>query len=184
VSVFAIFTVTFILLRSFISEYHSSAEGTFDLVDTPHLPEEPTALIIADARGRKKWSIWIPPKSEFPLPPYEYAELCSQAEELQKEFSKSSIFGSRKKNYYSVDPSFVDVDVALNQKLLHGDDFAVDDIPVDDNPLDGRPICEKSLTFVMETENAGMGPSLLALWLSFGMASEEGRAFFIDDTRW
>jgi hypothetical protein len=184
VSVFAIFAVTFVLLRSFISEYHSSAEGTFDLIDTPHLPEDPTALIIADERGRKKWTIWIPPTSEFPLPPYEYAELCSQAEELQKEFSRSNIFGSRKKSYYSVDPSFIDVDVALNQKLLHGDDFAVDEIPLDDNPLDERPVCEKSLTFVMETENAGMGPSLLALWLSYGLAKEEGRAFFIDDTRW
>jgi len=46
------------------------------------------------------------------------------------------------------------------------------------------PTCEKTLTYVMETEDAGFGNSMMKLWMSFGLAMKEGRAFFIDDTRW
>jgi len=46
------------------------------------------------------------------------------------------------------------------------------------------PTCQSSLTFVMETTEAGFGNTLLALWLSYGMAKKEGRTFFIDDSKW
>ncbi|KAK5000794.1 hypothetical protein LTR66_000426 [Elasticomyces elasticus] len=36
----------------------------------------------------------------------------------------------------------------------------------------------------METSEAGFGNTLLMLWISYGLAKKEGRAFFIDDTRW
>ncbi|KAI4254885.1 MAG: hypothetical protein LQ352_002856 [Teloschistes flavicans] len=45
-------------------------------------------------------------------------------------------------------------------------------------------ICEKSLTFTMESADAGMGKTLLGLWMAYGLAREEGRAFFIDDSNW
>lgn len=44
--------------------------------------------------------------------------------------------------------------------------------------------CETSLTYVMETGDAGMGSTLIGLWMSYGLAQKEGRAFFIDDTHW
>jgi hypothetical protein len=40
------------------------------------------------------------------------------------------------------------------------------------------------LTYVMETDDAGFGNTLMRLWMSYGLAKAENRAFFIDDTRW
>jgi hypothetical protein len=45
-------------------------------------------------------------------------------------------------------------------------------------------VCEKSLTFVMETHDAGLGKTLMMLWTAYGLAQKEGRAFFVDDSRW
>ncbi|KAH9825912.1 hypothetical protein Tdes44962_MAKER10122 [Teratosphaeria destructans] len=36
----------------------------------------------------------------------------------------------------------------------------------------------------METDDASFGKTLLMLWMSYGLAQRQGRAFFIDDTRW
>jgi hypothetical protein len=56
------------------------------------------------------------------------------------------------------------------------------------NPASGlgadKPVCKKSLTFVLESEDAGLGKTLMMLWTAYGLAETEGRAFFIDDTRW
>ncbi|KAK2069499.1 hypothetical protein P8C59_004078 [Phyllachora maydis] len=51
-------------------------------------------------------------------------------------------------------------------------------------PAVERPVCQRSMTFVLESENAGMGRTLAMLWTAYGLALQEGRAFFIDDTRW
>ncbi|KAL8713515.1 MAG: hypothetical protein Q9220_002377 [cf. Caloplaca sp. 1 TL-2023] len=48
----------------------------------------------------------------------------------------------------------------------------------------GSETCEKSMTFVMESVDAGLGKTLLGLWMAYGLAQEEGRAFFIDDSNW
>ncbi|OQO07399.1 hypothetical protein B0A48_07096 [Cryoendolithus antarcticus] len=44
--------------------------------------------------------------------------------------------------------------------------------------------CERSMTFVMDEEDTSLGKTLLSLWLSYGLAKTEDRAFFIDDSRW
>lgn len=49
---------------------------------------------------------------------------------------------------------------------------------------DERKSCNSSLIFLLETESASMGRTLMEIWLAYGLAKEEGRAFFIDDTRW
>jgi len=36
----------------------------------------------------------------------------------------------------------------------------------------------------METSDAGSENSLMGLWMSYGLAQKEDRAFFVDDTRW
>ncbi|EGS19186.1 uncharacterized protein CTHT_0058110 [Thermochaetoides thermophila DSM 1495] len=48
----------------------------------------------------------------------------------------------------------------------------------------GKQVCKKSLTFVLESDDAGLGKTLLMLWIAYGLARKEDRAFFIDDTRW
>ena len=47
-----------------------------------------------------------------------------------------------------------------------------------------RKICNSSLIFLLQTESAGLGKTLMEMWLAYGLAKKEGRAFFVDDTRW
>jgi hypothetical protein len=188
VSVFALLILTFVLLRSFIAQYHSSNAANFDLIDTPHLPEEPVALIAPDHIGKKKWTVWIPPTKSFPLRPQEYADICAQADEVQRELGRSRWFGTKKKSYYGMDSSFVDVQDALEVGLLPPMDEkskqgSIAEEMQQEN-LGGESVCERSLTFVMETTDAGMGNSMLALWLAYGLAKKENRSFFVDDTHW
>jgi hypothetical protein len=46
------------------------------------------------------------------------------------------------------------------------------------------PVCEKTMTFVMESDDAGLGRALMLLWTAYGVARKERRDFFIDDSRW
>jgi hypothetical protein len=50
--------------------------------------------------------------------------------------------------------------------------------------MSGKPFCEKSLTYVLESPNAGLGEAIMTLWTLYALAQEQGRAFFIDDSRW
>jgi hypothetical protein len=50
--------------------------------------------------------------------------------------------------------------------------------------LSEKMVCKKSLTFVLESDDAGLGKTLMMLWIAYGLAEKEGRAFFVDDTRW
>jgi hypothetical protein len=177
-SVFGLAALTVLLLRSFVADYRRSKDTHFDYVDQSHLPKQPSALIVHDTRGYSKWTVWIPPASGFPLRPWDYSEICAQVQEIEVDFASKKRFFGRRNSYYSVDPHFVDVSEAYSSGLLP---------PVEKNvaeELDIRATCKKSLTFVMETDNAGMGNSLLAVWLAYGLAQKEGRAFFVDDSKW
>ena len=158
---------------------HVNEHDNYDLVDQVQLPEEPSALIVHDDRGKAKWTVWIPPQSSFPLKPWEYAEICSQATELQYGLGSGSGIFSGKHKYYAADPYFVDVADALSKGLLP--------TPAEklaEGELDHKSFCKRSLTFVLESEDVSMGNSLLALWQAYGLAQKESRAFFVDDSRW
>ncbi|KAL1304958.1 hypothetical protein AAFC00_003867 [Neodothiora populina] len=91
------------------------------------------------------------------------------------------------KQYYSTSKSFVDVADAENMGMLPADTRHQSVSVVgrsDTNITESTTICEKSLTFVMETDKAGFGESLMSLWLAYGLAQKEGRAFFINDNAW
>ncbi|KAG7131556.1 hypothetical protein HYQ45_009935 [Verticillium longisporum] len=47
-----------------------------------------------------------------------------------------------------------------------------------------KAVCESTMTFVLETADAGLGNTLMELWLFYGLALKQGRSFFIDDSRW
>lgn len=150
------------------------------LVDRSHLPEDPTALIVHDDRGKRKWTVWVPPQSTFPLRPWEYQEICAQADDLRKDLKRGrASFLGMKSGYYGVDRTFIEVDAAVSGGMLPN---SAAHIPDDDT--DHRKVCKKSLTFVMETDDVSMGNSMLALWLAYGLAQTESRAFFVDDSRW
>jgi hypothetical protein len=177
-SVFGIAALTVLLLRSFVADYHQAKNTNFDYVDQSHLPKQPSALIVHDMRGHSRWTVWIPPTSAFPLRPWDYSEICAQVEEIEADFSSKKHLFKKRRSYYSVDPHFVDVADAFSTGLLPPVEQKVAD------ELDIRATCKTSLTFVLETDDAGMGNSLLAVWLAFGLAQKEGRAFFVDDSKW
>jgi hypothetical protein len=154
--------------------------STFELVDSLRLPREPS-VVLESFRRKSTWTVWIPPESPFPLMPWQYAEICSQIEEITSDsYSKSSLFGSR--------PAFADVEAAIQSGLLPSNSIHSIKMPHTadflDISQDNRSICKSSLTFILESNDAGMGSSLLNLWLAQGIAKEENRAFFVDDTRW
>jgi len=162
-------------------EYTTSRQQQYELIEGDTLPEEPSALVVLDEKMRTKWTVSIPSNLNFPLQQSQYKDICSQAEDISNELQlmNSKKQKQKERRYYDNDPYFVEVDRAQRKGILPKDDE-----PWQDSRYDGLPSCAKSLTFVMETADAGMGNTLLSMWLAYGLAKKEGRAFFIDDTRW
>ncbi|RPA95689.1 hypothetical protein L873DRAFT_1837066 [Choiromyces venosus 120613-1] len=45
-------------------------------------------------------------------------------------------------------------------------------------------VCERSLTYMLDSSDQGLGRMLLGLWSAYGLAVSENRTFFVDDSRW
>ncbi|KAK5112950.1 hypothetical protein LTR62_003772 [Meristemomyces frigidus] len=164
----------FMLRRDSTPNIGSSSD---DSTSGPDLPDHATALAVSDAFGTFTWTVSIPYNATFPLKSKQYTDLCEEGELLQKKLRQDSRLGPltgirRKPSYYTVDKTFLDVGEAEASGILP---------PASDIPND---VCTSSLTFLLETEDASLGKSLLMLWLSYGLAKKEGRSFFVDDTRW
>ena len=147
------------------------------------VPEGPSAVMLTDKNGKTRWTLSIPSTQTFPLTPNVYAGLCQQSDIIVQQIAQ---FKNPKKHahaghhgYYHKDKKFIDVAEAEKQGLLpHNRESTW--LGRDDS----KPICKKSLTYVMETTDAGFGPTLMGLWMSYGLAKKEGRAFFVDDRNW
>lgn len=138
----------------------------------------------------------IPESLDFPLAPEQYRDLCRSSEYVSKSVkdstARSRIMGSEGllpgSSYYATDRGFVDVAKAQGSGLMPMPSQRPAALVGQSNEStttdDAMLTCDKTMTFVMETNDAGFGHMLLALWLSYGLARREGRAFFIDDTRW
>jgi hypothetical protein len=157
------------------------------------LPDEPSPVIVTDQRGRSKWTISIPPALKFPLKPERYASICdksmemSQHVEMQKKpNSDQSQAHTAHHGYYYEDPHFMDIADAEAHNLLPGISSAKRPSNLQDSPSSDAPLepCDRSLTYALETSSAGLGHTLLTIWLAYGLAQSENRAFFIDDTNW
>ncbi|KAL1983927.1 hypothetical protein VTN96DRAFT_9780 [Rasamsonia emersonii] len=157
--------------------YWSGGGKIYQFTGTDILPAHATPVVITDQKGRQKWTISIPPGIKSPLSPSQYAELCSQCDEISRRLShnKTQAFG-----YYRRDQNFIDVADAEDIGLLPRSASVQQATPDDGH----NKVCETSLTFVMQSEDAGLGKTLMALWMSYGLAQKEGRSFFIDDTDW
>ncbi|KAK9447785.1 uncharacterized protein V1518DRAFT_420418 [Limtongia smithiae] len=100
--------------------------------------------------------------SDVLLPPDEYAQLCYTAE-LRADFCARQRHG---------DNTFVDAKTNLRLGDITG------------------PTCRNSLTYQLaavkneEEENDSFTRTVLSVWISYGLAKAEGRAFFLDDTDW
>lgn len=172
---------TIVFLRAFGgNNYGYSRDSGYDLVQQEALPDRPAAIVVEDGpTGHKQWTVWVPRNSSFPLEPWQYAEVCAQSVQIQHEINGAYGLFGHKKGYYSLDPAYVEISDAIEAGMLPS-------YPQDpQNRLhDHIGTCKRSMTFLMQTEEAGMGNMLLRLWAAYGMAQTERRAFFIDDTMW
>lgn len=186
---------------SYVSPDGASAE----LIGGYALPQEPTPVIVVDKQGKSKWIVSIPPSYQFPLKPSIYASICSESENISRHLaelkSHPGLPGHGEHfDYYHIDRTFMDVAEAEESGLLPGSnrEESTNDWKTitdrDEDVMSGkfevkRPsreqkVCERSLTYVMETGDAGFGKTLMGLWLSYGLAQKEGRAFFVDHRHW
>ncbi|KAB8302469.1 hypothetical protein EYC80_005875 [Monilinia laxa] len=168
----------------------------YEMVEDSELPDFPTPVIVTDNRGRSKWTISIPPDHEFPLTLNQYANICSQSMEIAATVSDLHSHVHREHSahydYYHVDQNFMDVAEAEAHGLLPGIKSKHSVLNEKDGSLVGEnrgdlidsAVCDKTLTVVLETSDAGLGKTLMMLWTAFGLANKEGRHFFIDDSRW
>lgn len=185
----AVVILTWLGMRTvFVTQSPSGPRnGDYELVAGDDLPDEPSAVMVSDSKGRKKWTVSIPPNHDFPLLPSQYYDICKQTEQIQEELAH----GAGKKwnrgtGYYKQDPSFVDVRDAQGSGLIPNANKQgkIGEMEIPDDPIAGRRPCGKSLTYVMETSEAGMGNTLMGMWTAYGLAKKESRAFFVDDSRW
>ena len=181
--------------------------GAYELVGEDTLPKQPSPVIVTDRRGRSKWTVSIPPGLGFPLRPQEYADICARSTDVSGHIAQLKAHDGhhhhgRGFGYYHIDLNYMDVAEAENHGMLPGTSEqpalwiwkagagskeGKDSMSEDLETMQGvqrKPMCARSLTYVMESSDAGFGETLMGLWMSYGLAKKERRAFFIDDTNW
>ncbi|KAK6419317.1 hypothetical protein LTR95_017082, partial [Oleoguttula sp. CCFEE 5521] len=142
------------------------------------LPTWPAAVVVADRSGRSRWTISIPATASFPLSAHQHHDICAQADAISANGLTPTRPLSRVKvwqhggSYTRLDHAYLDVEMAQQRGLLPGGVQTV------------GGACESSMTFVMDEEDISLGRTMLSLWLSYGLAKREKRAFFINDSRW
>ncbi|GAP83512.2 hypothetical protein SAMD00023353_0201190 [Rosellinia necatrix] len=169
----------------------------YEMVGQNELPEFPTPIAVTDQHGKSKWTVSIPPNSQFPLSMKEYSDICVKCREVAahvRELRGQPSLQQTRRGYYSEDPYFIDIREAEKKGLLPGaeDQTRTPTTRAQTRHLVGqRPdgladmeTCRTSMTFILESSDAGLGPTLMMLWTAYGLAQKEKRAFFIEDSRW
>ncbi|KAF2810459.1 uncharacterized protein BDZ99DRAFT_508879 [Mytilinidion resinicola] len=175
--------------RAWTDRYTGDGSEDYEMVGDSFLPSNPSAVIVTDKKEKPKWTVSIPESYDFPLKPAHYREICKQSMELSQHLTENGkSHTKRSMGYYSEDPYYMDVREAQEQGLLpksksHGSPQMMDD-GLTPGEEEGMMVCQRSLTYAMETVDAGLGNTLMAMWMSYGLAMKEGRAWFYDDTRW
>lgn len=178
--------------------YDSTGGKAYEIVGEDQLPEHPTPFAVTDQRGRERWTVSIPPHRDFPLNPSEYREICMRAREVAEHVEDAKTGNTEHKHaahhgYYYSDPNYMEIDDAQLHGLLPGAErkhdvwaemLGADAVLESIAPGGKKKTCDKSLTYVLETDDAGLGATLMGLWMAYGLAQKEERAFFIDDTNW
>lgn len=164
------------------------------MVADDSLPDFPTPVVVSNKQGKARWTVSIPRSYDFPLEPEVYGDICMQAKEVADHVadlhSHKHVAHAAPFDYYHVDPNFMDVAEAEEQAMLPGPKtwrFQGKEgnlVGVKKADLLDLDVCEKSMTFVLEAEEAGFGPTLMMLWTAYGLAMREGRAFFVEDSKW
>ncbi|OKL60843.1 hypothetical protein UA08_03932 [Talaromyces atroroseus] len=142
--------------------------GDQDYQLPPILPDSASPVIMKNEHGRQKWTVHIPADMELPLSLPQMRDLCSNCLQMSQQVSHGKF---QSFDYFRPDPNFIDIADRQAKSMLSAE-----------NKQDA--FCETSLTFVMQSEDAGLGNTLMNLFMSYGLAQKQGRSFFIDDTNW
>lgn len=161
------------------------------MVAQDDLPDFPTPIVIDDNHGHSKWTVSIPRNQPFPLSMEDYAEMMGHCREAAvRQTSDSDASGSQTPLKSHGTNRFVDVAEAEKTHLLHSGDI----LPTKatrtgqfvgfEEDMDHLPVCQSSVTYVLESTNAGLGHAVMSMWTSYGISKALGKAFFVDDSRW
>ncbi|KAL8829857.1 MAG: hypothetical protein Q9191_001769 [Dirinaria sp. TL-2023a] len=183
-------------------EHRMSFPNDFDRsYEVDRSSDRPAPRVISDMPGAPRWMLFLPPQLAYPLKPSVYADVCQRSHSLSTRLRQSTL-GSAKsqesQSYYARDPTFVDIGETTEYGQVHAvkanEGLASQKPLVNEHSKETKTkiglaseegtLCEKSLTYVLETTDAGLGKTLMGLWLSYGLAEKEGRAFFVDDSHW
>lgn len=163
------------------------------MVGQDELPDFATPVVVGDPKGVMRWTVSIPQTQAFPLSIEQYAEMGGQCREVSSQtrelHHKAPLSEQTVLKYDAPDEYFVDVAEAEEMGMLPSQGSPLPaskmgHILAQDRPMHGKQVCQSSMTFVLEGNDAGLGNTLMMLWTFYGMAKEAGRAFFIDDSRW
>ncbi|CAF9923312.1 MAG: hypothetical protein GOMPHAMPRED_002805 [Gomphillus americanus] len=168
--------------------------GETEVVHWFKQPEESTAVFFADADLNNRWTVSVPRTETFPLSPQKLAHICIQSHKMHHQLHMDDEHIGHP-SYYQADPDYMQVSEAVSSGMLPAGfpshiTSVVEGVRNEshngspDNTDEETDICKRSLTFVMQSADAGFGPTLMSLWLAYGMAVYEKRAFFIDDRNW
>ncbi|KAL8413933.1 hypothetical protein RB594_005243 [Gaeumannomyces avenae] len=175
----------------------------YEMVPWDSLPDFASPIVLDDRKRGASWTVSIPPGHRFPLSVKEYAEMPAQCREVSRRVnelrqqSKHSIHNP----FSRIDASsyFIDIREAERVGILPGLLGRAKKAPgsgqhaaEEDRGMVGElkghlvngEVCATSLIFVLESADAGLGKTLMAMWTAYGLAQQQGRAFFIDDSRW
>lgn len=148
-----------------------------EMAEDSRLPDYASSIAIAEKDGRSRWTIHIPSNKGFPLTAQEYSDICDHVDDVAGHVAETN--GHKRDGavakYYDQDPDYLDVAQAQLHDLLPLDPYFT--------PNGNTPLCKSSLIYVLDNSDAGLGSSLLGLWLAYGLAQFEKRAFFVDDTK-
>lgn len=182
----------------------SAQPEEFELVVGNEVPTSPAPIVVRDSNGQPRWTVSIPPESTFPLSIEQYSAMSSQCRQVSSRVAKSypqpSLAKAEAPSLDALDEHFVDVYEAeragfltTSGKGIHvkedGDTASVKEdfgnlVGVDKGKMAKMPVCQSSMTFVLESADAGLGNSLMMMWSFYGLAKKQDRPFFVDDTRW
>jgi hypothetical protein len=171
--IFILTRIPFLAIFNAFPLIHKWLAGDHNYHLPPILPGSASPVVMRNDQGRQKWTVHIPTGVESPLSPPQMRELCSNCLQMSQQMSDGKI---QSFDFFRRDSNFIDIADRQAKSLLSSEQGLVK------NEQD--EFCETSLTFVMQSEDAGLGNTLMNLWMSYGLAQNQGRSFFIDDSNW
>jgi len=141
--------------------FQPSASAKTNRIDPASITNvEPTLLDYGE--GNQKWTWKLPANLGGLLRPHVYGEMCRAAHRASSAAAGHGGHGHH--GYYWVDDHFLNPRVEDKAAL--------------------RGVCKRSLTYMLDSADPGLGRMLLGLWSAYGLAMSENRTFFVDDSNW